>query len=43
MYYFLLEKTKKKQRGMGWVKYRILEDQGPFMFQNVLKVCLEIS
>jgi hypothetical protein len=29
---------------MGWIKYKILEDKkGPFMFWNVLKVCLEIS
>jgi hypothetical protein len=41
MYYFLLE---KKGGGMGWVKYIVLEDQErPFMFKNVLKVCLEIS
>jgi hypothetical protein len=34
-------KKQRKHRGMGWIKHQILEDQeGPFMFQNVLKVML---
>jgi hypothetical protein len=30
---FFGKKKKKKHKGMGWIKYKILEDKkGPFMF-----------